>query len=398
MIVISGPTSVGKTNAAIQVAKRLTNCEIVSADSVSVYKGLDVGSGKVAPTRTDGVSHHLLDETSPFESFDVSKYCKRAHVIIKDITNRGKTPIIVGGSGFYISSLLYGTNDAPPSTPRAQYWLKQAINNPIETFNYLISVDPTYANTISMNNNSRVARALDVFESSGRPFSSYLQVDKTKTDLEYDYRCYYLHIPRVLLYRLIDFRCEEMIKNGLFNEIVDLMSQKDFTLKTPALNSIGYKQGFNIINSRQIDSKSIDKFIIDYQCRTRQFSHKQYSWFRKMPIFKWIYYSEIINKYNWMFPPSITPQPNAIDLIIDSFNKPIDQFDNSFDPIVQSSAQTLTPQEVKYLRGWKPQRRIYTDGIECLKLSKHLRTLIDSKLGSSRFVNFKLNGENEDDY
>jgi tRNA dimethylallyltransferase len=214
VLVISGTTGVGKSSIVEDVCKYIDG-ELINADSVQVYKGLDIGSNKRRPNPP--LTIHLLDIASPKENFNAFEYKRRATEVIEDVLTRGKVPIVVGGTGFYLQSLIYGSPDAPKASKDVgaihDRVMKQGWD---ESILELQKVDPTFAQKLRKNDFYRLVRGLDVFYSSGVPYSSFASSEvQIEENVEYDFRCIALTSNRLALYKEINIRCEKMIVNGL---------------------------------------------------------------------------------------------------------------------------------------------------------------------------------------
>lgn len=215
VVVLIGPTAVGKTKMSIQLAKRL-NGEIINGDSMQVYKGLDIGTAKIRQEETEGIPHHLLDIKEPHESFSVAEFQTLARSLIKDITKRGKLPIIVGGTGLYIQSVIYDYqfSDAPSNDLYRQS-LERC--SPDELYEQLKRIDPLSAERIHPNNVRRVIRALEIYHCTGKTMTEWLK--EQKRQLVYNVALIGLTMEREKLYARINQRVDQMIDQGLIEEV-----------------------------------------------------------------------------------------------------------------------------------------------------------------------------------
>jgi tRNA dimethylallyltransferase len=279
IVVLSGPTATGKTDFSIKLAKEI-NGEIISADSMQVYRGLDIGTDKISPERMEGIKHYLLDIREPYEYFSVADFVREADKAIKLIWKKGKIPIVVGGTGFYIHSLLYGLPELPGRSSKVRKELSSIPTD--ELYEMLKSVDSEYASKISKNDRKRIIRALEVYKLTGKPISSFKQVGKPG----YKFLGYFLYRNRDELYRRIEDRVNSQIERGLIDEARKLLKYgKDIT----AFQALGYKEMLEYIEGR----KSLEEAVRLLKRRTKEFAKRQFTWFRKEPNFKWINLSEV---------------------------------------------------------------------------------------------------------
>ena len=273
IVIISGPTAVGKTDISIKLAKRL-NGEIISADSVQVYKGFDVGSAKITKDEMQGIPHHLIDILEPYENFDVQVFQKLATDAIDDICSRDKLPIIVGGTAFYIQALLYGIDFNEEEEHDDSY--RNGLNglSEDELFSMLVKTDPEYAETTHKNNKKRVIRALEYNHFTGRLFSQYNKEQSEKKAI-YDHRYFVLTDEREIIYRNIDKRVDIMMKSGLLEEVKRL-NDLNLPKNCNSRQGIGYKEMFD-----HIDGKiSLEQAVEDIKKHTRHFAKRQLTWLR----------------------------------------------------------------------------------------------------------------------
>ena len=263
IICIVGPTGVGKTKMSIELAKKF-NGEVINADSTQVFKSLDIATAKVTEKEKEGIPHHLFDIKNIDEDYTVFDYQKDARVIIDDIISRGKTPIIVGGTGLYIKALLYDYKFEEESNNLNNY---DNIDTK-ELYERLIKIDPK--SNIHINNRKRIVRALNYYEANNKPMS-----EKEKTDkLLYNVKFIGLTTDRTTLYDRINKRVDLMIDNGLFNEVSNL---KDKYKNSRILNSaIGYKEFYNYF----YNNKSKEEVINEIKRNSRRFAKRQYTFFK----------------------------------------------------------------------------------------------------------------------
>lgn len=279
ILVIGGPTAVGKTELSIELAKRL-NGEIISADSMQIYKHMDIGSAKVSKEEMNGVVHHLIDVVDPSENFSVADYKEQGEKAIKEIISRGKLPIIVGGTGLYINSLTCNMNftEAEKDEEYRKDLDKLANehgNNYIHEM--LKGIDPISYKEIHANNRKRVIRALEVYKLTGKPFSSY-NAGEDFYKSEYDVHYYVLTMDREKLYERINLRVDIMMKKGLLEECIKL-KEMGYTSSMQSMQGIGYKE---ILYYLEGDVK-LQEAINMIKQGSRNYAKRQLTWFRRDP-------------------------------------------------------------------------------------------------------------------
>lgn len=277
LIVLTGPTAVGKTALSIALAKAIGG-EIISADSMQVYKYMDIGSAKIRPEEMDGVRHYLVDILDPHEDFNVFMFQKYAKEAIKQIYDNGHIPILVGGTGFYIQSVLYDI-DFTESTMDEEYRNRlEAIaiqEGPEALFTKLKEVDPESATAIHPNNVKRVIRALEYYHQTGEKISSHNEEERNKTS-PYDFSYFVLNDDRNVLYHNIDLRVDKMIADGLVDEVARL---KAMGLKKTdvSMQGLGYKEILSYLD----DEIDLERAIYLIKRDTRHFAKRQLTWFRR---------------------------------------------------------------------------------------------------------------------
>ena len=279
ILVIGGPTAVGKTELSIELAKRL-NGEIISADSMQIYKYMDIGSAKVSKEEMNGVVHHLIDVVDPSENFSVADYKEQGEKAIKEIISRGKLPIIVGGTGLYINSLTCNMNftEAEKDEEYRKDLDKLANehgNNYIHEM--LKDIDPISYKEIHANNRKRVIRALEVYKLTGKPFSSY-NAGEDFYKSEYDVHYYVLTMDREKLYKRINLRVDIMMEKGLLEECIKL-KKMGYTSSMQSMQGIGYKE---ILYYLEGDVK-LQEAINMIKQGSRNYAKRQLTWFRRDP-------------------------------------------------------------------------------------------------------------------
>ena len=278
IIVIAGPTATGKTKLSVSLAKKL-NAEIISADSMQIYKHLNIGTAKVTQDEMESIPHHLVDFLEPDILFSVADFVKQAHEKIIEIHKRGKLPIIVGGTGLYISSLINGITFTEEKTDLA---IRSSLETELETvglevmYQRLLSQDPEYAVKIGMNNQKRVLRALELYQQTGITMTQQIANSKPET-LPYDAKLIVLNYSdRKLLYDKINMRIDVMIGNGLLQEVKYVYQNKD-KFKT-AVQAIGYKELFGYINNEE----TLENCTNILKQSSRRYAKRQITWFKKI--------------------------------------------------------------------------------------------------------------------
>lgn len=274
VIIICGPTGSGKSSLAISLAK-LLNTEIISADSLAIYKSLDIGTAKPTKDELSKVKHHMIDVVEPFDNFSVSDYEEMALPIVNDVISNGKIPIICGGTGFYINSLLYKLsygNTAKNTQVREKYLKMYADGYADEVYNELIKVDVESAKKIHKNDAVRVVRALEIFYATGNKKSD--QNDKLES--RFDYVAFTISHDRETLYNRINIRVDQMLEQGLIEEVKHLIAlglNKD----NQCMQGIGYKEVYDAIISSDLSTLSETiKF------NSRHYAKRQITFFKKL--------------------------------------------------------------------------------------------------------------------
>ena len=277
LIVIAGPTAVGKTAASVRLAEWIGG-EIVSADSMQVYRGMDIGSAKASLAERRGIPHHLLDIVDPSENFSVARYQKYANEALQDIQSRGKIPILVGGTGFYIQAVLYGidfTEEDNDPLYRAYLYRIAEEEGPDALYRMLMETDPESARSIPSHNVKRVARALEFYHDTGLRMSEHNARQRMK-ESPFDYRYFVLYTERSRLYERIGVRVDEMLEKGLLSEVKGLR-ERGMTEDMTSMHAIGYRQLFAYLDGRN----SYDEAVENIKRETRRYAKRQLTWFRR---------------------------------------------------------------------------------------------------------------------
>lgn len=296
IIVIVGPTAVGKTALSIDLAEKL-NGEVVNADAMQIYRHLDIGTAKITEKEAGEIPHHLLDIRNPDESYTVAEFQQDARQAIAEIIGRGALPIIVGGSGLYTESLIYDVSHGGQAKPNAvlrQKLEKEAAEKGGQyLWERLNQIDPVSAISIHPNNKRRVIRALEVYYESGKKFSD-LQQERKKREMLYDPLIIGLDTDRSLLYERINQRVEWMIQAGLVQELQEIV--RNYGDQAEALKGIGYKELLPYLNGQT----TLDEAITLIQKNSRHYAKRQLTWFRnRLPVTFWadtVQNSEAIQK------------------------------------------------------------------------------------------------------
>lgn len=283
VIVICGPTASGKTALSIELAKKI-NGEIVSADSMQIYKDMNIGTAKPTIDEMQGVKHYLLDFVSPEERYSVAQYKQDAKRAIKEIIKKGKTPIIVGGTGLYVDSLIYEIeyNDIK---------IDEEYRNKLETivekngleelYKKALEIDPVAMEKISKNDKKRIMRILEIYKATGKT-KTQQELESRKKPVEYDYRIFAINWDRKILYQRINKRVDIMIEQGLVNEVKNILDKYD---KFPtAMQGLGYKEVVDYINGIYTKEEMIEKIKME----TRRYAKRQLTWFRKNKQTIWL--------------------------------------------------------------------------------------------------------------
>lgn len=284
IIVVCGPTASGKTGLGVTLAGELCG-EILSADSMQIYRGLTVGTAKVTPQEMAGVPHHLLDIRDPQELFSVADFVALAQQTIADIAARGQLPFVVGGTGLYLSSLLQGVRfveHSPAPGLREQLEAQAGRLGAQAMWEQLNAVDPAYAATVHANNQKRVLRALEIYRQTGCTMSD--QVAQSKP-AQSPYQALVLGLrfaERETLYRRIDARVDAMMAQGLLQEAELVYKNKN--LYTTAAQAIGYKEFFDYFES----GKPLVECVEELKRASRRYAKRQLTWFGRMPEVQWI--------------------------------------------------------------------------------------------------------------
>lgn len=288
LVILAGPTAVGKSNLSISLAKKI-NGSVISADSMQVYRDMDIGSAKITQKEMQGIPHYLIDVLSPLDPFNVTEFQKLANKAILEIYDQDRVPIIVGGTGFYIQSILYQIDFTQVNEDDSyrEHLETLAKDNGNEFLHEMLrKVDPVAAEQIHMNNRKRVIRALEYFHQTQSTISSHNEEQRGK-ESPYQFAYFVLTDERSLLYERIDQRVDQMVKEGLVKEVqalLDLGCKSDMT----SMQGLGYKE----ILAYLADELTLEDAIYQIKRDTRHFAKRQLTWFKREPDVIWFNRSE----------------------------------------------------------------------------------------------------------
>lgn len=284
LIILTGPTTVGKTKASIGLAKAL-NGEIISADSMQVYKSMDIGSAKIRPEEMQGIRHYLIDTLEPDEEFHVVRFQELAKQAMEEIYAKGKIPIVVGGTGFYIQALLYDidfTESREDTSYREELELLAKTKGAEYLHQMLRQVDEKAAENIHANNVKRVIRALEFHKETGEKISEHNEQERQKNS-PYEFCYFVLNDDRARLYERINDRIDQMLEDGLLDEVKSL-KEKGYTKDMVSMQGLGYKEILDYLDG----NCTLEEAIYILKRDTRHFAKRQLTWFRRERDVIWI--------------------------------------------------------------------------------------------------------------
>lgn len=283
LIVIAGPTACGKTDLSINLAEKIGG-EIISGDSMQVYKLMDIGTAKPTAEETRGIPHFLIDDLYPDEEYNVMIFQKKAKEYMKGIYDRGHIPIIVGGTGFYINALVYDNDftEEESSSIRDELYRIAETEGKEKLHDMLADIDVEYAKSIHPNNVKRVARAIEYYRLTGEKMSEHNKSAKEK-ESPYNTAFFVLNMDRQKLYERIDMRVDIMMENGLENEVRKLIDM-GYSPELVSMQGLGYKEFIPYFNGEI----SLEKAVDDIKKYTRHFAKRQLTWFRRQTEGIWI--------------------------------------------------------------------------------------------------------------
>ncbi len=284
MVILTGPTAVGKTALSIALAKRI-NGAIISADSMQVYKYMDIGSAKIMPQEMDGVRHYLVDELLPEEEFHIVRFKEMAKAALAEIYANGQIPVIVGGTGFYIQALLYDIDfdDQEADEAFRSKMQRFADENGAEALHEkLKEIDPDSYEAIHANNVKRVIRALEYYHLTGQPISAHNEAERQK-ESPYNFAYFVLNDDRDKLYARIEARIDQMLKQGLVEEVMRL-KEMGYHRDMVSMQGLGYKEILDYLDGKT----TLDEAIYILKRDTRHFAKRQLTWFKRERDVCWI--------------------------------------------------------------------------------------------------------------
>lgn len=283
LLVLVGPTAVGKTGLSIEIAKRF-GCEIISGDSMQVYRGMDIGTAKIKPEEMEGVPHHMIDTDDPDEPFSAAEFQIRVKGLIEEIHGRNRLPFLVGGTGLYIESLCYGFEFVSAGADeqfREEMVRYLEANGEQALHDKLRSVDPKTADRLHPRDSRRVIRALEIAHVTGQLLSE--QLDAQKRESAYELCIVGLTMDRQILYKRIEDRIDAMLDEGLVDEVRRLL-EKGYHRGLPSMQGLGYKEIAAFLQGEI----SYDRAVELLKRNTRRFAKRQLSWFRHMKEIQWV--------------------------------------------------------------------------------------------------------------
>ena len=284
VIVIAGPTASGKTSLSIDLAKSI-NGEIISCDSMQIYKGMDIGTAKVTKEEAEGIKHYLIDCVEPNERYTVSNFKKDAERCIEEILSKGKVPIIVGGTGLYVDSLIYGIEYSEMNFDEdyRNKLMKQAETEQglSELYSKAKEIDSQAMEKISPNDKKRIVRVLEIFNATGKT-KTELEIESRKKEIKYEYHVFIVNIERELLYDRINRRVDIMLEKGLIDEVKEIYEKYD-SFPT-AMQGLGYKEVVEFLQNQVTKEEMVDKI----KKESRHYAKRQLTWFRKDDTFIWL--------------------------------------------------------------------------------------------------------------
>lgn len=292
VVVIVGPTASGKTKLSVELAKR-NNGEIISADSMQIYKDMDIGTAKVTKEEMQGIKHYLVDCVLPSERYTVSNFKKDSEKAIEEILNSNKSPIVVGGTGLYINSLIYGIDYQEMKFDEGY---RTKLMNKAETpeglqmlWDEANKIDPLAMQKISKNDKKRIIRVLEIYNATGKTKTEQEIISRSK-EIKYDYKVFGINFKREILYERINQRVDIMIKQGLEQEVRNLISK--YNCFPTAMQGLGYKEVVEYIKGIITYEEMVEKI----KQETRRYAKRQMTWFRKNKDIIWLNGEDDINK------------------------------------------------------------------------------------------------------
>ena len=292
LVILAGPTAVGKTKASIGLAKAIGG-EIISADSMQVYRYMDIGSAKISPQEMQGVPHYLVDVLDPRDEFHVVRFQQMAKQAMAEIYSHGNIPILVGGTGFYIQSVLYDIDfaaDGEDSAYRKELEQLAQANGAEYLHQKLKEVDFEYAAQVHANNVKKAIRALEFYHQTGKKLSAH-NIEQRSKESGYNFAYFVLNDRRAHLYQRIDLRVEQMLKDGLVEEVTRLKGM-GYTRDMVSMQGLGYKEMLDYLDGRI----SLEEAVEIIKRDTRHFAKRQITWFKREKDVCWIDKSQLDNR------------------------------------------------------------------------------------------------------
>lgn len=284
VIVIVGPTASGKTSLSIELAKKI-NGEIVSCDSMQIYKDMDIGSAKPTKEEMQGIKHYVLDEVEPTKRFSVAEYKVKAEDAIEEILKKKKVPIVVGGTGLYANSLIYGIeyDDIKLDEEYRNKLMDEASSEEglKKLYEEAKKIDEKAIEKISPNDKKRIIRILEIYHATGKNKTEQ-EKNSRKNEVKYDYKIFGINIERPILYERINKRVDIMVEQGLIEEVKALV--KKYPEFPTAMQAIGYKEIVQYLNNELTKEEAIEKI----KQETRRYAKRQITWFKRIENLKWI--------------------------------------------------------------------------------------------------------------
>ena len=283
VIVIAGPTASGKSKLAVELAKKI-NGEIVSADSMQIYKDMNIGTAKITEEEQQGIKHYMLDFAFPNERYSVSSYKKEAEKCIEEIINKGKNPIVCGGTGLYIDSLIYNIEFLEEDIDQTY---RDELNEIAENegleklYNMAMEIDPEAMQKISKNDQKRIIRVLEIYHKTGKT-KTQQDLESRKNDVKYNYKVFAINMDREVLYDRINKRVDKMIDDGLVDEVKSILQK--YSQFPTAMQGLGYKEVVEYLNNNLSKEEMIEKLKME----TRRYAKRQITWFKKNKETYWI--------------------------------------------------------------------------------------------------------------
>lgn len=290
VIVICGPTASGKTSLSVELAKKC-NGEIISADSMQIYKDMNIGTAKVTQEEMQGIKHYMIDIVSPTERYSVAEFKVQAEKAIEEILKKGKTPIIAGGTGLYVNSLIYNIqyNDIKIDEEYRKYLEERVEKEGLQSlYEEAKKIDFEAMKSISKNDQKRILRVLEMYHQTGKT-KTELEKESRKEEVKYDYKVYAINWEREELYKRINKRVDIMIEQGLIKEVENIL--KKYNKFPTAMQGLGYKEVVEYLDKKITKEEMIEKIKME----TRRYAKRQITWFKKIENVKWIQGNETIS-------------------------------------------------------------------------------------------------------